>query len=83
MDRIVVEIYIPSVNRSFDFDLPAQSTAGEVTAELVNILQTTQKYITFDAENTLLCDLERGCVVPKDACLSDEGIRDSHRLMLL
>ena len=83
MDRIVVEVFVPAINRSFDFDLPAQAKAAEVTAELIRIVQTTQKHIAFDPANAMLCDLEKGSVVPQDVFLSDEGIRDSHRLMLL
>jgi len=83
MDRILVEVMIPAVNRSYDFDLPAQARASEVTAELVRIVQATRKHVAFDKENTMLCDLEKGRVVPPEAYLSDAGIRDSHRLMLL
>ena len=83
MDRIVVEIYVPAANRSFDFDLPAQSKAKDVAAELIKIMQITQKHIAFDTEHAMLCDLEHGRTVPPEAYLSDAGIRDSYRLMLL
>jgi len=83
MDRIVVEVYIPAINRSFDFNVPAQCKAGEVTAELIRIMQTTQRHIGFDTENAMLCDRERGRAIPPDAFLSDAGIQDSCRLMLL
>ena len=83
MDRILVEIFIPAINRSFDFDLPAQARTGEVAAEVVRILQTTRKHIAFDPASAVLCDLERNRVIPPEAFLSDAGIRDSHRLMLL
>ena len=82
METIIVEIFIPATNQSFDFRLPAGGRVQDVVSEIVRILEITQQNLVIDSENPLLCDLERGIVLDPGKCIAETGIHDSSKLIL-
>ena len=78
MQSSIVEVYVPALSISFDFRLPATGKIGDLTQEMINVLERTQQNIRFDREQPMLCDRERGVDTVAEA-----GLRDSAQLMLL
>ena len=83
METIIVEIFIPAVSASFDFRLPASGRISDVTEEIIRILEATQQNLRFDREMPMLCDLDHGCLLDPSKNISETGVRDSSRLMLV
>ena len=83
MERIIVEIYVAGTDDSYDFDVPAQSRVRELTMELIAILERNDQNAAYDHQCPILCDMDRGNRIDPDSILSDAGIRDGSRLMLL
>ena len=83
METMIVEIYIPAVNQSFDFQLPASGLVGDVTLEMIRILEQTQPGLAFDRNNPIICHLDDGRILNPGDPLASAGVYDGVRLMLL
>ena len=83
MEMVIVEIMVPAINRNFDFKLPSTATIRDVTAEIVRVLEITERNVRFDPDVLLLCDLERGKVLKSERTVAEHHILDGARLMLV
>ena len=83
METIIVEIFIPAVSASFDFRLPASGRICDITEEIIRILEATQQNLRFDRDMPMLCDIDHGCMLDPGKTISETGIKDSSRLMLV
>ena len=83
MDRIIVEVWVPAIDNSFDFEVPAQMTVEEFLQAAIPILEASTQNVRFDDKVPLLCDQEANRILEGHQYLSDAGIRDAHRLMIL
>ena len=57
METMIVEIFIPAISGSFDFQVPSAGLVGEMIGEIVEILEQTQPGLTFDRDYPMLCHL--------------------------
>lgn len=83
MQSIIVEVYVPAISTSFDFRLPSTGRIGEVTGEIIRILEATQQNLVFDKSQPLLCDRERGILLKKLDTVAEAGLQDGSRLTLI
>ena len=83
METIIVEIFVPAISESFDFQLPAAGRVYDVIREIAYVLTATQQNITFDEQHPMLCDLDRGLILKNDAFIAETQIHDGTRLMLV
>ncbi len=83
MQSIIVEIHVPAISASFDFRLPSIGRIGDVSAEIIRILETTQNNLLFDRVQPILCDCERGIVLKRQDTVAEAGLRDGAKLMLV
>ena len=83
MQTIIVEIYIPATSMSFDFRLPSTGRIGDITDEVIRILESSQRNLLFDRELPMLCDRERGIVLRRGDTVAEAGLQDGSRLLLV
>ena len=83
MDTIIVEIALPAVDQSYDFKLPVHIPVGAILPYLVNVIKSCTNNVLVDHENPYLCDLLTHRPIPLHQTLSQAGIRDGWKLMLL
>lgn len=83
MENITVEIAIPAINRSYDFQIPPTNYVHEVVNDLIDILEQTQQNILFDRRCPMLCDIDRGITLDPNAVFGNTNVRDGSTLMLL
>jgi len=83
METIIVEICIGITGNVSDFVLPAQVPVETLTGEIIKLAEQAFPWITFDTALPMLCDSEKGRVIPGNLTLAQAGIRDSSRLLLL
>lgn len=83
METMIVELFVPAISRSFDFQLPAGGVVRGMIAEIVRILEQTQPGLNFDRDNPILCHLDDGRVLDPNDNLASAGVFDGVRLMLL
>ena len=81
---ILVDIYVPSVNTTYDFQLmdsvPVQTVIEEI-AEMVG--QKEQCQIVGDIADLVLVDTRRQKVLDKEMTLYECGIQTGYQLMLV
>lgn len=83
METMIVEINVPAINRSFDFQMPASGLVRDVIKEVIRILELTQPGLTFDADYPMMCHLDDGRPLEQNDTLASAGVYDGVRLMLL
>ncbi|MBD8026909.1 EsaB/YukD family protein [Ureibacillus sp. 179-F W5.1 NHS] len=83
MNKVLVEIFLPASNRSFDVYLPLESRLSEVLP-VVSALITDLSGGTFKANNeTILCDFETSIIFNINMTVSELGIQNGSKLMLI
>ena len=83
METMIVEISVPAIDRTFDFQLPASGLVQDVITEIINILEQTQLGVTFDRTYPILCHLDDGRILNYDDPLASAGVYDGVSLMLI
>ena len=82
MDTVIVELYLPGVNQSRDFVLPAHIPVGNLLDDLIEAARMgTGSQI--DKLHPCLVDMGKKRPLPYQKTLSECGIRDSSKLMLV
>ena len=81
---ILVDIYVPVIDETFDFQLDENIFAGSIIDEVVAILGKKMKNdLAADASGFELYGMEREEKINRESTLFAAGIRDGSRLMLL
>lgn len=83
MQSIIVEVFVPATSASYDFRLPSTGKIGDVVAQVVQILESTEQNLLIDRGQPLLCDCERGVILKQDDTVAEAELRDGARLMLV
>ena len=83
METMIVEIFIPAISGSFDFQVPSAGLVGEMISEIVEILEQTQPGLTFDRDYPMLCHLSDRRILQPDDTLAAAGVYDGVKLMLI
>lgn len=83
MDKYLVEIYVPLLDRSFDMFLPAASPMYDVL-ELIKKAVVEMSDGRFVAnENTTLCHREDGTIININLSVYELELRNGSKLMLI
>lgn len=83
MDKVLVEIYVPLLDRSFDMFIPLSSPMYDVL-ELIKKAVTEMSDGRFIAdENTALCHREDGTIININLSVYELDIRNGSELMLI
>ncbi|ETI69498.1 hypothetical protein [Neobacillus vireti] len=83
MDKVLVEVFIPAANQSFDTFLPLKSPLHEVVLLLANTMtELSQGYFT-GTEQTILCSRYTGEIFNINSTVEELGFKNGTKLMLL
>lgn len=81
---ILVDIYVPSVDREFDFGLEEKAKISGIIEEVASMIsQKEQCMLKGNADELLLCSMQDKTILPKDRTLEQCGIRNGSRLILV
>ena len=83
METMIAEIIVPAVSKSFDFQLPAAGVVRDITAEIIRILEQTERCAVFDRDYPMLCHVDDGRILNPADTLAAAGVFDGVRLMLI
>lgn len=83
METIIVEILIGTTGNISDFVLPAHVPVDALIPEIRKLVEQVFPYVAFDEEAPMLCDRDKGTIIPAGMTLAQAGIRDSSRLLLV
>ena len=83
METMIVEISVPAISKTFDFQLPTSGVVRDIIAEITRILIETQHGITFDKQYPMLCHINDGRILNPEDALAVAGVYDGVSLMLI
>lgn len=83
MDKVLVEVYVPVIEKTFDFFIPLQSQMSEVV-ELMKkgIVDLTDGFFICD-EKSCICHRDSGAIININKSVLELGIKNGSRLMLI
>ena len=83
MEKVLVEVYVPVLERSYDMFIPKASSMAQVL-ELMKKAVKEMSDDTFVAnENTTLCHREDGTIININLSVAELDIRNGTKLMLI
>ncbi len=83
MDKFLVEVYTPVLNRSFDVFIPIQSPMSNVLELLKKAVEEMSGGLFIANENTAICHHEDGKIININMTVLELGIHNGSKLMLI
>lgn len=81
---ILVDVYVPSVDREYDFGLDEKAKISGIIEEVASLVsQKEQCDLKGSLDGLLLCSMQDRAILPKDRTLEQCRIRNGNRLMLV
>lgn len=81
-NKILLEVYLPAAERSFDVRIPRQLKVAQATTMLVEFLKRQdEEYIP--TRESVLCDARSGRAFDPNAFIDTAGLHNGSRIMLL
>lgn len=81
---ILVEVYVPSFHKEYDFELDENAKVGILIEEIAEMIsQKEQCEISGDMEELMLCIPEKQSILSKNVSLQESGVHTGSRIMLV
>ena len=82
MEKILVNLAIPSISESYDIRIPAFLKVSTLLTLLVDAVVelSSGKYVS--TGNEYLCSMESECVLSRNYTISENGVRNGDHLLL-
>lgn len=81
---ILVDIYVPSVDNTYDFRLDEEAYVYAIVEEVGELIgQKEHSQAAGDMENLMLCAVKDKRILPKDSTLAECGVRTGDSLLLV
>ncbi|MCM1026241.1 MAG: hypothetical protein NC432_07380 [Roseburia sp.] len=81
-NKILLELYLPAAEKSFEIRVPKQIKVAQAVGMLVEFLKKRDEgYLP--TEDSVLCDLESGRVFDANAFIGCIGLQNGSRVMLV
>ena len=83
MNKILVEVYCPITNRSYDVYVPPTLVVYEVKVLIANLIENISGNKYFDLNQVVLCDYDTGKIISDKATFDDLKIKNGFKLLLI
>lgn len=83
MEKVLVEVFVPVLNRSFDIFIPLCSPMHEVLALMKKAVQEMSDGRFVADVNTTVCHREDGTILDINLSVYELEIRNGSKLMLI
>lgn len=83
MEIIVIKLYIPAINRSFDVAVPSQLPICRYINNLASQISGISQTAVFDSKHVVLCFPHNNTVLPMSKSLAECGVHDAQQLLLV
>ncbi len=83
MDKVLVEVYVPVLDRSFDIFIPLRSPMFEVLELIKKAVKEMSDGRFIANENTAICHRENGTIININLSVYELEIRNGSKLMLI
>ncbi|WP_239617478.1 methyltransferase [Cohnella mopanensis] len=83
MDKIIVEIYLPSINQKYDVFIPITLRLHEIEALLIGAFIELSDGYFVASQNAIMCDMQTGTLLDINKSAIELGLYNGSRLMLI
>lgn len=83
MNYIIVEVYLPAAEKTYDIKLPRASKIWEVTKLIAAALSELSKGLYQTSENPVLLERETGAIFNINLSVEEAGLVNGSKLMLI
>lgn len=83
MDKVLVNVYVPVLNTSYDIFIPQESLLNDVLELVKKAIMELSDGLFFSATNTELCKKDNGEILDINLSVYELGIRNGSKLMLI
>lgn len=81
---ILVDVYVPSVNREYDFNVNEHAAVGEIIDEIASMVaQKEQSDLKGHSDELVLCNMDMQMILHPDKTLAEAGVITGNRLILV
>lgn len=81
---ILVDVFVPSVNNVYDFQLDENTPIQRVIGEMCELIEQKERCsLTGDAEELTLCSRNGKCILQRDSTLMACGVETGNSLILV
>ena len=82
MNKLLIEVYVPSIGRAFDIFIPHNARVFELLP-LISTVVTKLADGLFVPDKVVLCNGDTGKIYNNDMTVSDMQLKNGSRLMLI
>lgn len=83
MNKILVEVYLPVANKSFDVLLPYIIKVSEATVMLKKLFEELESDYYTASSDALLCSANDGNPLNREVLVCELGIKNGSKLILI
>ena len=83
MEKVLVEIFVPALQKSFDVFLPLTGKMSEVQTLVAGALSRLSEGKYLASKDSILCDAKTGTIYDINATIQDLGIQNGSKMMLM
>lgn len=83
MNKILVQVYIPAVDNSYDVFIPKDSKLHEIIELMCAVFEKLADGYFAIAKDTVLCDKHTGTILNINMSVSELGLRNGSKLILI
>ena len=83
MDKVLVVVYVPVLDRSYDIFIPLRSPMFEVLELIKKAIKEMSDGRFIANENTAICHRENGTIININLSVYELEIRNGSKLMLI
>ncbi len=80
---IVVDVFVPVINRTYDFLLDADKPVKQLVAEINGQIAMAEAAVPIDEEGFWLCDIGKSLILNGEHTLAEQGIAEGAGLLLI
>lgn len=80
---ILVDVQVPAMGQSYDFELEEEMSVGEAIAEVVSLIADREKWRVCSGEKMYFYFPRREILLQDEFSLRQQGIQNGEKLMLL
>lgn len=82
MDKVLVNLFVPSIGARYDVYIPTFLTVGEISQLLAEILDRLTNHQYASSGEEFLCSLDKNLLLRQEHTLHDYGVVNGEHLML-
>ena len=82
MNKLLVEVYIPTIGKAYDVLIPSKAKVYELTPLISAAIKRLSDGL-FIADDATLCDELKGTIYRNNMSVEEMGLRNGSRIMLI